>query len=306
MSKEAKTTPAQRADVHARVTERILADLEAGARPWAKPWSVDPAESRLSRPLRHNGTPYRGVNVLLLWGAAADRGFQAPIWMTYKQAQAVGGQVRHGETGTLVVYADRVTKTETNDQGEDAEREIAFMKGYTVFNVEQIDGLPAQYLTKPAPPADPVPLVAAAEGFFASTGARVRHGGDRAFYAPAGDFIQLPPAQAFRDAESYASTKAHELIHWTGHAQRLAREFGRRFGDHAYAFEELIAELGAAFLCADLGITAEVRPDHAGYLAHWLAVLKSDKRAIFTAATQAQKAVDHLHTLQAPTAAMGV
>lgn len=275
-----------------------MADLEAGTRPWAKPWSADQAGARLSRPLRHNGTPYRGVNVLLLWGAAADRGFQAPIWMTYKQAQAVGAQVRQGETGTLVVYANRVTKTETDDQGEDTEREIAFMKGYTVFNVEQIDGLPAQYLAAPVPPADPVSLMAAAEAFFAATGAQVRHGGDRAFYAPAGDFIQLPLAQAFRDAESYAATKAHELIHWTGHGGRLAREFGRRFGDRAYAFEELIAELGAAFLCADLGITADVRSDHAGYLAHWLAVLKSDKRAILTAAAQAQKAVDLLFGMQ--------
>jgi antirestriction protein ArdC len=173
------------------------------------------------------------------------------------------------------------------------------MKGYTVFNVEQIDGLPASY----APPAQPLPASThethhAAEAFYAATGARFFHGGDRAFYAPSSDRIQLPSPEAFVDAQSYAATKAHELIHWTGHAGRNDREFGQRFGDRAYAFEELVAELGAAFLCADLGITPEVRPDHAAYLAHWLAVLKADKRAIFSAAAHAQRAVDHLQGLQ--------
>lgn len=290
-------------DVYARVTSRIIEDLEKGVRPWLKPWSASNAENRIHRPLRHNGTPYRGINVLLLWGEAIEKGYAAPIWMTYKQAQELGGQVRKGEHGSLVVYADRYTKTESNEQGEEIEREIPFMKGYTVFNVEQIEGLPAQYRVKPEKEKrEPLPLIEQAEEFFAATGAVFRHGGNRAFYAPAADFIQLPPAEAFKDGESYAATKAHELTHWTGHESRLAREFGKRFGDQAYAFEELVAELGAAFLCADLGITPEPREDHAAYLAHWLEVLKQDKRAIFSAAAHAQRAADYLAGLAQPKA----
>ena len=261
-----KTThQSTKVDVYARVTDRIVEDLAAGVRPWMKSWNAGHAEGRISRPLRHNGTPYRGVNVLLLWSEAQAKGFGSPSWMTYKQAQELGGQVKKGEAGSLVVYADRYTKSETNERGEEAEREVAFMKGYTVFNIEQIDGLPAQYVVPVAPARPPLPLHQAAAAFFTGTRATFCHGASRAFYAPARDFIQLPPAEAFRDAESYAVTKAHELIHWTGYPSRNAREFGRRFGDRAYAFEELVAELGAAFLCADLGITPEVQPDHAVY-----------------------------------------
>ncbi len=285
------------------MTDRIVSDLEKGVRTWLKPWSADAAADRLpSLPLRHNGTPYRGVNVLLLWGETIEKGYTRNLWMTYKQAEELGAHVRKGEHGSLVVYADRFNKTEQNDKGEDVERSIPFMKGYTVFNVEQIEGLPAHYYQPPAPRDDSrtLELIEEAETFFAGTAATFRHGGNRAFYAPAADFIQLPPAEAFRDAESYAATKAHELVHWTGHARRMAREFGKRFGDQAYAFEELVAELGAAFLCADLGITPEPREDHAGYLAHWLEVLKGDKRAIFSAAAHAQRAADFLHGLQQP------
>ena len=304
MTKAATRTAAQspttgiKADVYTRVTERILADLAQGVRPWMKPWSAANTEGKIARPLRFNGTPYRGMNVLLLWGEAMDWGYQAPIWMTYKQAQELGGQVRKGETGSLVVYADRFTKTETGDKGQEIEREIPFMKGYTVFNVEQIDGLPSQYQQAPCPAPEPLQFIQQAEAFFKATGARFQHGGNRAFYAPARDFIQLPPAEAFKDPESYAATKAHELIHWTGHESRNAREFGKRFGDDAYAFEELVAELGAAFLCADLGITPEIRDDHAAYVGHWLQVLKQDKRAIFSAASHAQRAADYLQGLQ--------
>lgn len=290
-----------RADVYTRVTDRIVSELEKGVRPWLKPWSADHAADRLpALPLRHNGTPYRGINILLLWGEAMEKGYSRNIWMTYKQAEEFGAHVRKGEHGALVVYADRFTKTEANEKGEDIEREIPFMKGYTVFNVEQIEGLPARYL-EPLAPRDEnrtLELIEEAEAFFAATGATFRHGGNRAFYASAADFIQLPPPPAFRDAESYAATKAHELIHWTGNAQRMAREFGKRFGDRAYAFEELVAELGAAFLCADLGVTPEPREDHAAYLGHWLEVLKEDKRAIFSAAAHAQRAADFLHGLQ--------
>lgn len=294
-------TTTQRADVYSRVTDRIVSELEKGVRPWLKPWSAAGVENRLPLlPLRHNGTPYRGINILLLWGEAIEKGYTRNIWMTYKQAEAQGAHVRKGEHGALVVYADRFTRTEENDKGEEIEREIPFMKAYTVFNVEQIEGLPAALYEPPAPrdTGHTMDLIAEAETFFTATGATFRHGGNRAFYAPAADFIQLPPAEAFRDAESYAATKAHELTHWTGHKDRMARAFGQRFGDRAYAFEELVAELGAAFLCADLGITPEPREDHAAYLASWLEVLKEDKRAIFSAAAHAQRAADFLHGLQ--------
>jgi len=293
-------TNTPKADVYTRVTDRIIAALEAGTRPWLKPWeSVTDGRSPLL-PLRSNGTPYRGINVLLLWGDAMDKGFTCNTWMTYKQAEERGAHIRKGEHGSTVVYADRATTLETNDKGEEVERGFAFMKAYTVFNVEQIEGLPSSFYEPPAPrdESHTVVMIAEAEEFFACTGATFRHGGDRAFYTTAGDFIQLPPVQAFRDGESYTATKAHELIHWTGHKDRMAREFGKRFGDKAYAFEELVAELGSAFLCAELGVTPEPREDHAAYLASWLKVLREDKRAIFSAAAHAQRAADFLRQLQ--------
>jgi antirestriction protein ArdC len=290
--------PAPRRDLYARVTDKIVADLERGVRTWARPWNAAHAAGPITRPLRFNGMSYRGINVLLLWVEAEARNYSAPIWMTYKQAEALGGQVRKGEHGAQVVYADRVTKTETDEDGQEAERRFSFLKGYTVFNVEQIDGLPAHYTARAQAPAPALPRLEAAEAFFAATGAVVQYGGNRAFYAPGVDRIQLPPRDSFRDAESLAAVLAHELVHWTAHPSRLARDLSGRFGTEAYAAEELVAELGAAFLCADLGVTLEPRPDHAGYLAHWLEVLKTDNRAIFTAAAKAQAAVDYLHGLQ--------
>lgn len=290
--------------LYATVTAKIIADLEAGTRPWLKPWSAGQAAGRITRPLRHNGEPYHGINVLLLWGEAVAKGYAASTWMTYRQAEAFGAQVRKGERGTQVVYADRFSTTETDDRGAEVERSIPFLKAYTVFNLDQIDGLPARFAPAPVPAVQPLQLIEQAEAFFAATGATFRHGGNRAFYATAQDIIQLPPADAFRDAESYAATKAHELVHWTGHKTRLDRQFGQRFGDAGYAREELVAEIGAAFLCADLGVTPEPRDDHAAYLAHWLAVLKADSRAIFTAAAQAQRAADWLHGRQPSVAAL--
>jgi antirestriction protein ArdC len=219
--------------------------------------------------------------------------------MTYKQAQELGANVRKGEHGSLVVYANSITKTETNEKGEDTEREIPFVKGYTVFNVEQVDGLPAHYY---AQPVNPLPLserIENADRFITNTASTIQHGGNLAFYAPARDVIQLPPFEAFKDKESYYATALHELTHWTKHERRLDRDFGRqKFGDAGYAREELVAELGAAFLCADLGITPEIREDHAAYLGHWLTVLKEDKRAIFSAAANAQRAADFLNGLR--------
>lgn len=289
----------EKQDVYTRVTERIIADLEQGVRSWLKPWHAEHAAGKITRPLRHNGTPYNGINILLLWGEALAKGYAAPIWMTYKQAQELGANVRKGEKGSLVVYANRITKTETNEAGEDTEREIPFMKGYTVFNVEQVDGLPAHYY---AQPVNPLPLnerIEAADAFMTGTGATINHGGNSAFYAPSRDVVQLPPFEAFKDKESYYATALHELTHWTKAKGRLERDFSaKRFGDTGYAREELVAELGAAFLCADLGITPEIREDHAAYLGHWLSVLKEDKRAIFSAAAHAQRAADYLKGLQ--------
>jgi antirestriction protein ArdC len=289
----------EKTDVYQRITNRIVAELEQGVRPWFKPWNAEHAAGRITRPLRHNGQPYSGINVLMLWSEAVAKGYAAPIWMTFKQAQELGAYVRKGEHGSLVVYADRITRTETDDTGQDVERQIPFMKGYTVFNVEQIDGLPAHYHAKAAPVLDPVQRIEHAEEFFAATRADIRHGGNMAFYAIGSDHVQMPPFESFRDAESYYQTLGHETVHWTRHEKRLARDFGRkRFGDEGYAIEELVAELGSAFLCADLGLTPAPRADHAAYIASWLKVLKDDKRAIFTAASHAQRAADFLNGLQ--------
>lgn len=289
-----------KADVYERITNQIVSELEQGARPWLRPWSAEHAAGRITRPLRSNGIPYRGINVLMLWAEACAKGFAAPIWMTFKQALELNACVRKGEKGSLVVFASSITRTETDsDSGEDASRDIHYLKGYTVFNVEQIDGLPAQYHATVPQQIDPVLRIAQADAFFTATGAAISHGGGRAFYTPAYDRIQMPPFEAFRDAESYYATLAHETTHWTMHKSRLDREFGRkRFGDEGYAMEELVAELGSAFLSCDLNLTPEVRSDHASYIASWIKVLKEDKRAIFSAASHAQRAVDFIHALQ--------
>jgi antirestriction protein ArdC len=288
-----------RQDVYTRVTAKIIADLERGVRTWMKPWSGDKATGRVALPLRHNAVPYRGVNILLLWSEALERGYSCSRWMTYRQAGELGAHVRKGERGSLVVFADRFTKTEENETGEEIERQIPYMKGYTVFNVEQIEGLPESHYDRPSASAERMQLIERAERFFRVTGATFQHGGNKAFYAPGPDVIQLPVPEAFVDAQSYAAVKAHELTHWTKHESRLARDFGRkRWGDEGYAREELVAELGASFLCSTLGITPEVREDHAAYLGHWLSILKDDKRAIFSAAAHAQRACDYLHSLQ--------
>ncbi len=286
-------------DVYSRITSRIVADLEKGVRPWLKPWNAAHAVGRITRPLRANGQPYRGVNVLMPWGDAVAKGFACPIWMTFRQADALGGHVRKGEHGSLVVYADRIRRTGTDDDGEELEREIPFMKGYTVFNCEQIDDLPPHFYAPASPPLPAFERIEIAERFVAATHAEIRHGGNRAYYAVTDDRVQMPPFASFKDAESYYATLLHEITHWTRHPSRLNREFGRkRWGDEGYAAEELVAELGAAFLCADLGITPEPRPDHAAYIGHWLQVLNNDKRAIFTAASHAQRAANHLVALQ--------
>jgi antirestriction protein ArdC len=297
--KENRVMSNERQDVYTRITGKIIADLEQGVRTWMKPWNAGNTAGRITRPLRHNGVAYSGINILMLWAEAMDKGFAAPIWMTFKQALELKANVRKGEKGSLVVYANSITRTEEDDKGEESEREIHYMKGYTVFNVEQIEGLPEHYYGKPEATATLVERISHAEAFFAATKADIRYRGDRAFYSNDGDYIQMPVIEAFRDAESFYATLAHESTHWTKHPSRLDRSFGRKsWGDEGYAREELVAELASAFLCADLGLTPEVRDDHASYIASWLTVLKNDKRAIFSAAAHAQKAVEFLHGLQ--------
>jgi antirestriction protein ArdC len=289
-----------RTDVYQKITDQIVSELERGVRPWLKPWNAEHAAGRITRPLRGNSIPYRGINILMLWSAAMEKGFAAPIWMTFKQALEFNAHVRKGEQGSLVVYADKIIRAETDaDTGEESERAIPFMKGYTVFNCEQIDGLPERFYAKAEPRGEAVQRIERVESFFAATGATVRHGGNRAYYSIGTDHVQMPPIEAFRDAESYYATRAHETVHWTRHKSRLDRDFGRkRYGDEGYAIEELVAELGSAFLSADLDLTPEVRDDHAAYIASWIKVLKDDKRAIFSAASHAQRAADFLHGLQ--------
>jgi antirestriction protein ArdC len=264
-----------------------------------QPWNAVHAAGQVSRPLRFNEVPYRGINVVLLWMSALRRHFTSPLWMTYRQAAELGGQVRRGETGSLVVYADTFTRREADSNGEEQEVAVPFLKSYSVFNSDQIDGLPPRYYARAPQPANVTQRIDQADRFFAHTGADIRHGGGMAYYVPAQDFVQMPPFGSFRKAESYYATLAHETCHWTRPTSRLAREFGQqRWGDEGYAMEELVAEMGAAFLCADLGLTLEIRDDHAAYIASWLKAMKNDKRAVFTAASHAQRAADYLHDLQ--------
>jgi antirestriction protein ArdC len=286
-------------DVYKRVTDKIIADLERGVPPWQQPWQAGHAAGPVSRPLRAEGKPYRGVNTLMLWASAVENGYGSPIWMTYQEAAEQGGQVRRGEKGSLVVYAASFTKTVTDDKGEAEEKEIPFLKAYTAFNVQQIDGLPAHYYATAPATTNAIERMDAADRFFSATKATIRHGGYQAFYSPGQDIVQMPPIASFHTQEGYYATLAHEMTHWTRHGSRLNRDFGRqRFGDAGYAMEELVAEIGAAYLSADLGITPVTREDHAAYIGSWLKVLRNDKRAIFTAASHADRAVDHLHSYQ--------
>ena len=245
--------------------------------------------------------PYRGINTVCLWAAAQAKGYESGEWATYQQWQDRRAQVRKGEKATLVVFwkfANDSGESKSDSDTPASGSLLLFTKGYSVFNAAQVDGY--------APKVDtdrPMPeRIEQAEAFFRGAGADVRYGGNQAFYSPSGDYVHMPPFAAFRDAVSYYSTLAHEHTHWTASAARCNRELGKRFGDNAYAAEELIAELGAAFTCAHLGLSTEPREDHAQYLQSWLRVLKADKRAIFTAASKAQQAADWLTARAAQTA----
>jgi antirestriction protein ArdC len=297
----------QKLSVFDRVTQKIITDLENGVLPWQKPWNGGDGIDHITRPLRHTGEPYNGVNILLLWDEAATKGFCNPTWMTFKQAEEYGGKVKKGEKAAFVVYANKLTKTETDEAtGADVERQIPFLRGYHVFNVEQIEGLPEKFAL-PAKPAiqTTVGRLERVEYFIRNTGAEIRHGGDSAHYSEILDQIHLPSIDAFKDRESYYATLAHEATHWTKHETRLNRDFGRvKWGDEGYAKEELVAEIGSAFLCADLGITPETREDHAAYIGNWLKILKNDRKFIFSAAAHATRAVEYLKGLQPPNNAL--
>ena len=267
--------------------------------------NAEHAAGRITRPLRHNGQPYTGINILSLWASATVQGFAAPIWMTYRQAVELDAHVRKGEKGSPVVYANSITRTETDtDSGVDVARATFASSRVPVFNVEQIDGLPAQHGARVTAPRRVRPHRPRGT-LFRRDRCYARPRRQPCLYRPSTDSIVLPPFETFRDAESYYATLAHETTHWTAHESRLAREFGtKRFGSEGYAIEELVAELGAAFLCADLDLTLEPREDHAAYIANWLDVLKSDNRAIFAAASHAQRAADFINRLQ-PEASAG-
>jgi antirestriction protein ArdC len=209
-SKEAKMK-----NIYQTVTDQIIEQLEKGARPWCAPWNTSHMEGRVVLPLRHNGVPYQGVNILTLWMATMEKGYRASVWMTFKQALDLGGAVRKGEKSSLTVYADKITRAEAGQQnGDQQAREIHFMKGYQVFNAEQIDGLPDQYYVKPEAPMASLTRNARAEAFFAATGADIRHGGSEAYYSTGFDYIQMPLMEGFRDAEAYYATLAHEATHY--------------------------------------------------------------------------------------------
>ncbi|MAN77395.1 MAG: antirestriction protein [Rhizobiales bacterium] len=284
-----------RADTYQRITDTIITALENGTRPWMKPWSASQVGSNFPRPLRANGEPYRGINILLLWLATATHGFEHQRFMTYRQAQELGGQVRKGEKGTLIVKYGTISRKAENAKDED--REIPYLKGYTVFNLSQIDGLADEHYAVPTP----LPVeqrIERAEVFARNTEASIIHGSNKACYIPAADRIQMPPFAAFVSPEAYYSTLFHELAHWVGAKHRLDRISSTNRKTKAYAFEELVAEITACFICSDLDLTASVRDESTSYLASWLKCLKQDKKAIFRAASRAQAAADFLHNLQ--------
>lgn len=268
-------------DLYQAVTDKILAQMEQGTAPWVRPWSTPDGGMPFNAV---SGKAYRGINVMLLWAPAGASGNG---WMTYKQASDIGAQVRKGEKGSMIVFFKPWTVKDKND-ADSKEKTIPVLRSFTVFHTSQIDNLPDQYLPKPVEVLPEPERIERAEKLMAQ--ATVTHGGDRAYYHSGSDAITLPQIGQFESVAAYYATALHELTHWTGHSSRLCREYGKRFGDTAYAREELVAEMGAAFLCASVGIEGKLQ--HAEYLQSWIKVLRNDKRAIVVAAGAAQKAAD--------------
>lgn len=286
-------------DLYASVTARIVTALEAGTSPWTCPWRGTGVDARPANAT--TGRPYRGINVLLLNLRAMAEGYASSRWLTFAQTQTVGGRIRRGEQGSQIVFfkmheLDRPAEAADGAHapgsvGSDDRRVVPLLRAFTVFNVDQVDGLPEAMRAQPLPPTGWQPIEVA-ERILAASGARVCHGGSKAFYAPGPDQIQMPPRQAFDSAADYYATALHELTHWTGHPSRCNRPLGMRHGIDAYAFEELVAEMGSAFLADYCGLVGRLQ--HASYIASWLQALRNDKRLIFTASSQAQKAADFL------------
>ncbi|MGY3578939.1 ArdC family protein [Bradyrhizobium sp. USDA 4504] len=279
-------------DYYAEVSVRILAELEAGAAPWIKPWSATPGANSPCNVVTNR--PYSGCNIVLLWMAQAV-GYRTPRFLTFKQALELGGHVRKGERGTKVYF---VKQLQIREDGEDdtSARLVPMMREYTVFNVEQCDDLPDAVTTgKSLRVRNPDRRDELADEFLHATGADIREGHGEAYYLPSRDFISMPAFEAFMGADHFYGTAFHEIVHWTARKGRLDRDLKNRFGSRSYAAEELIAELGAAFLCAEFGFDGDLR--HAAYIATWIDLLKADKRAFFTACGQASKAADYLRGL---------
>lgn len=274
------------------ITNAIIARLEAGVRPWVQPWWPGMG----GRPLRATGEPYRGINCFWLWMVAENRGYSSRTWMTYKQADALGAQVRKGERSEIAIFYKSYTKTvigAVTGQSEDERRSV--LRSYAVFNADQIDGLAPEYypaLLNIVPPADTLPPLA--QTFVETLPAKVHHRGDQAYYDRIDDSITMPPVELFTSRAAWAATLGHEAAHWSGHPDRLDRTFGKRFGDEAYGFEELCAELTAAALGADLGLPTEHLDNHAAYIESWLRILRKDSRAVLTAAARAEAATAYL------------
>ncbi|QJU60285.1 DUF1738 domain-containing protein [Sphingomonas sp. AP4-R1] len=284
-----------RTNLYDEVTRRIVSELEAGRLPWVQPWAGASSSGEVGPSLPRNaltGRTYSGVNILILWGAVIAHRFPSQSWLTFRQAQEAGGCVRKGEHGQCVVYADRFTpeaeKERAARDGDDA-RAVSFLKRFTVFNVAQCDGLRSDLAGDPAPLPERE-IIPIAEQVIAASGVDFSIGGNRAYYVPSEDFVAVPPQPAFFDQINYYRTCLHELTHATGHAKRLGRNLTNPFGSKDYAREELVAEMGSAFLCAELGIVPTVR--HADYIGTWLEVLREDNRAIFRAASAATKAAE--------------
>ena len=290
----ARRAPAQnRASLHQEITDRIISQLEAGCVPWVQPWAAASAPLAMPRNAA-TGRAYSGINILILWDAVVKHGFGAQTWLTFRQALNLGGSVRKGEHGTSVVYASRCNPREDGDVKEDRRDRsggIPFLKRFKLFNVAQCNGLPAEF-TAETEPADTAAVLPRADALIRATGMDFRIGGDRAFYNPGHDFVQVPPPSAYFEPVNWHRTALHELAHACGHASRLNRDMSGTFGSKQYAQEELVAEISAAFLCASLGIMPTVR--HADYIASWLEVLRGDNRAIVRAASAASKAANYL------------
>jgi len=281
-----------RRDLYAEVSARIIAELERGAAPWVRPWSVTPGQNVPQNAVTNR--PYSGCNVILLW-LARNRGWATPRFLTFKQAVEAGGIVRRGEHGTKIYFVKQLQVRDAD--GDEAEtRLVPMLREYTVFNVDQCDGLPDRIRAgRPMRVRNPDARDVLADDFLRASGADIREGHGEAYYVPSRDFISIPGFGAFKGADHFYNVAFHELTHWTGHKSRLDRELKTRFGSRDYAAEELIAELGAAFLCAEFGFDGDVR--NAGYIATWIELLKADKRAFFTACSRASKAVDYLRGL---------